>query len=92
MNGIRKGDNPVLRFVIVHVGSKTGPSNLLMFQTKLKSGDYHNKMNFENFMTLVEEMLLPIFFPKGLIPFDNIAPFHSTQKISLWCRRTDTCM
>ena len=70
------------RFVILHVGCKTGflPGCELVFKTLSTDGrDYHSEMNSVIFNKWVEEQLVPALPPKSLVVMDN-ASYHSVIK------------
>jgi hypothetical protein len=63
-----KNDSDGQRWIIVHACSERGfvPWAYLIFTSKTKSGDYHDEMNFKNFLKWVREMLLPNLPPNCL--------------------------
>ena len=69
------------RLIICHAGSCQGfvPNALLTFQAKLKSGDYHDEMNGDNFKKWFQEKLLPNMPANSILVIDN-APYHSMQE------------
>lgn len=48
----------------------------LVFEEKIRTGDYHGQMNWENFSKWFESQLLPNIPPKSLIILDN-AKYHN---------------
>lgn len=79
-NPISKGR----RLIIVHAGGEDGfvPNALLIFPSGLKTGDYHDDMNFANFTKWLEEMLFPNLQPNTVLVIDN-APYHNVQSDKL---------
>lgn len=71
-----KGD----RMIIVHAGNKNGfiPGASLVFKAKSSSGDYHNEMNFDNFVKWLEERLIPNLPERSVLILDNAA-YHNVQ-------------
>lgn len=69
------------RLIIVHAGGPGGfvDGALLIFKSKIKTGDYYNDMNFENFNKWTKEKLLPNLPARSLIDMDNAA-YHSVQE------------
>ena len=66
------------RYIVVHAGSKEGfiKGASLIFKSGLKSGDYHDNMNKQNFENWFKNQLVPNLPPKSLIVMDN-ASYHS---------------
>lgn len=88
------------RMIIVHAGSKNGfiPGAALIYKASSSTGDYHNEMNFDNFMKWLEQKLIPNLPEKSVLILDNVAyhnvqidkcPTQSTRKadIQLWLQR-----
>lgn len=78
--GLKKPISKGQRVVIVHAGSETGfvPSALLTFKSGMKSGDYHDDMNFDNYEKWIRTQLLPNLAPNSVIVVDN-APYHNKE-------------
>jgi transposase len=73
---INKGD----RFIIVHGGSNQGfiDGALLVFKSRLKTGDFHGDMNSQNFEKWLIEKLIPGLPKNSVLVLDN-APYHNYQ-------------
>ncbi|CAK1584696.1 unnamed protein product [Parnassius mnemosyne] len=71
--GIKKPLSKGQRVVIVHAGSETGfvPNALLTFKSGMKSGDYHDDMNFQNYEKWIRTQLIPNLPPNSIIVADN---------------------
>ncbi|CAK1578045.1 unnamed protein product [Parnassius mnemosyne] len=78
--GIKKPLSKGQRVVIVHAGSETGfvPNALLTFKSGMKSGDYHDDMNFENYEKWIRIQLIPNLLPNSIIVADN-ASYHNKE-------------
>lgn len=68
------------RVIIVHAGSEAGfvPNALLMFKSGMKTGDYHDDMNFENYDKWILSQLIPNLPPKSVFIVDN-ASYHNKE-------------
>ncbi|KAJ8723794.1 hypothetical protein PYW07_007774 [Mythimna separata] len=78
--GVRKNDSAGRRWIIAHAGGENGfiDGALLMFKSKIKTGDYHDEMNGANFTKWINEKLLPNLPKNAIIVMDN-APYHSME-------------
>lgn len=67
------------RYIVLSAGNKNGfiPNSSLVFQSKLKTGDYHGEMTADNFNKWLSEQLLPNLEKPSLIIMDN-ASYHTT--------------
>lgn len=67
--------------IIVHAGGEQGlvDGAALIFKAGIKSGDYHESMNFNNFCQWLKELLLIILESPSIIVMDN-ASYRSVQK------------
>lgn len=79
-SGVKKNDSAGRRWIITHAGGENGfiDGALLMFKSKLKTGDYHNEMNGANFTKWIHERLIPNLPQNAIIVIDN-APYHSME-------------
>lgn len=80
INGVQPPSGTGPRLIVVHAGGENGfvPNALLVFDSKLKSADYHDEMNFDNFSKWLQEKLIPNLPLHSVIVMDN-APYHSKQ-------------
>ncbi|XP_077293797.1 uncharacterized protein LOC143916528 [Arctopsyche grandis] len=64
--------------IIVHACSEKGfiPNALLIYPSKIKTGDYHNNMNAINYQKWIKEKLVPNLQPQSVIVIDN-ASYHN---------------
>ena len=71
-----KGD----RLIILHAGSEQGfiEGADLIFKSKTRSGDYHDKMNSENFQKWLSTKLIPNLPANCVLVIDNAA-YHNVQ-------------
>ncbi|XP_045776283.1 uncharacterized protein LOC123874810 [Maniola jurtina] len=76
--GAKKNDSVGCRWVIA--GGENGFINgaLLMFKTKLKTSDNHDKMYAANFMKWVSQNLIPNLPKNAIVVMDNAA-YHSME-------------
>nr|XP_034833713.1 uncharacterized protein LOC117990388 [Maniola hyperantus] len=79
--GAKKNDSVGCRWVIA--GGENGFLNgaLLMFKTKFKTGDNHDKMYATNFMKWVNQNLIPNLPEKAIIVMDNAA--YRSMEVSM---------
>ena len=68
------------RIIIIHAGGEQGfvPNAYVRFKSGLKTGDYHDEMNFKNYEKWLKEKLIPNLPPKSVLVIDN-APYHNKQ-------------
>jgi transposase len=68
------------RAIIVNAGNENGfvPNAALVFKSGIKTGDYHNDMNFENYEKWLKTQLIPNLPPRSVLVIDN-APYHNVQ-------------
>ena len=80
LQGLKAPMNKGQRLIIVHAGGENGfiPNALLIFKSGLKTGDYHQDMNSENFARWLEMKLIPNLPPNSVIVLDN-ASYHNLQ-------------
>ncbi|CAF4956641.1 unnamed protein product [Pieris macdunnoughi] len=66
--------------VIVHSCSELGfiPDALLIYPAKKQTGDYHSKMNADNYQKWIKEKLLPNLPPQSVLVIDN-ASYHNKK-------------
>lgn len=78
--GIKKPISKGQRAVIIHAGSEAGfvPNALLVFKSGIKSGDYHDDMNFNNYEKWLRTQLMPNLPPRSVVVVDN-ASYHNKQ-------------
>ncbi|CAH2089437.1 unnamed protein product [Euphydryas editha] len=78
--GLKKPISKGQRVVLVHAGSEMGfvPNALLTFKSGMKSGDYHDDMNFDNYEKWIRTDLLPNLSPNSIIVLDN-ASYHNKE-------------
>lgn len=78
--GLKKPIAKGQRIVIVHAGCEAGfvPNALLLFKAGTKSGDYHDNMNFENYVKWLRSQLIPNLPPNSMLVIDN-ASYHNKQ-------------
>jgi hypothetical protein len=76
MNPISHGS----RYIIVHAGDEEGflQGAGLVFKSGLKTGDYHDDMNGDNYSRWVITQLIPNLPPNSVVVIDN-APYHNKQ-------------
>ncbi|CAH2089019.1 unnamed protein product [Euphydryas editha] len=70
-----------VRIIIIHAGSAEGfvPNALLTYsRAEIKSGDYHDNMNTENYLKLLQEKLIPNLPNHAVVVMDNAA-YHNTS-------------
>lgn len=70
------------RLIIVHAGGEQGfvPNALLTYKSGMKSGDYHDDMNHDNYVRWLEKQLIPNLKPQSVVVMDN-ASYHNVQFI-----------
>lgn len=68
------------RLIIVHAFCNTGciPNACLIFQSKSKSGDYYNDMDYENYKRWLTKKFIPNL-PANSVVVMGSAPYHSLQ-------------
>ncbi|CAK1583831.1 unnamed protein product [Parnassius mnemosyne] len=68
---------------MVHAGNVEGfvPNSLLTYRAEIKSGDYHDNMNTENYLKWLKEKLIPNLPNDAVIVLDNAAYDYSTSEI-----------
>lgn len=78
--GIKKPISKGSRLVIVHAGGESGfvPNALLTFKAGIKSGDYHDNMNSDNYERWLRTKLMPNLPPNSVVVVDN-ASYHNKQ-------------
>lgn len=91
MQNLTKG----VRVIIVHAGSSEGfiPNALLTYRAEIKTADYHDNMNTENYLKWLKEKVIPNL-PKdaAVIVMDNACsekiPTFNSNKIEMltWLR------
>lgn len=66
------------RVVIVHAGSENGfvPNALLMFTAGAETGDYHNNINYKNW---IQAQLIPNLPNNSVVVIDN-TPYYNKQE------------
>ncbi|XP_072940847.1 uncharacterized protein [Epargyreus clarus] len=79
--GIKKKKSKGQRVIIVHAGSRAGfvPNALLLFKAGTKSGDYQDKMNFQNYEKWLKTQLIPNLPPRSVVVVDN-ASYHNKKE------------
>ena len=78
-NGLFSNISKGNRLIIIHAGGEMGfiPNCLLMFKSGTKTGDYHHKMNSENYGKNFYQICLLILFSLSIK--HHITVFNSTQ-------------
>jgi transposase len=68
------------RLIFLHAGGEMGfiKDCLVMWQASHKTGDYHDNMNYNNYVKWLNEKLIPNLPPKSVIVVDN-ASYHNVQ-------------
>ncbi|CAK1586058.1 unnamed protein product [Parnassius mnemosyne] len=82
--GIKKPLSKGQRVVIVHAGSETGfvPNALLPFKSGMKSGDYHEDMNFEDCEKWIRTQLIPNLLQHSIIVADNASYYNKEYDLA----------
>lgn len=78
--GFHKNISKGQRLIVVHGGGSNGfvENALLIFKSGLKTGDFHDDMNFENFSKWLQERYLPNLPINSVVIVDN-ASYHNVQ-------------
>lgn len=54
------------------------PNALLAFKSGMKTGDYHDDMNFQNYDKWIQNKWIPNLAPKSVVVVDN-ASYHNKK-------------
>lgn len=83
--GFKRSNSPGQRLIMVGIGSKQGWHNYEVWIRDCTSDDYHDNMDYENFVKFLKEKILPTLPPGSVLIIDNAA-YHSKtlDKIPKW--------
>ncbi|XP_050497226.1 uncharacterized protein LOC126878514 [Diabrotica virgifera virgifera] len=78
--GIQKPVSKGQMLVIVHAGGESGfvKNAYLRYKPTIKTGDYHDAMNYDNYKKWLQDKLIPNLPPNSVLVINN-APYHNVQ-------------
>lgn len=78
--GLHKPVSKGQMLIIVNAGAEHGfvKNAYLRYKPTIKSGDYHDAMNYENYKKWLQDMLIPNLPPNSVLVIDN-ASYHNVQ-------------
>lgn len=78
--GLHKPVSKGQMLVIVNAGGESGfvKNAYLRYKPIIKTGDYHDAMNYDNYKKWLQEKLIPNLPPNSVLVIDN-APYHNVQ-------------